>query len=122
MSPAYVRAAVQRLGRPASCVVYVLFSVDDDSEVARAKVAGAVDEFASGDVDGRLAKLGVVETVLAADRIDRYAVAGTPVDCARAIDALVAAGATSVVVVPQPLDHEAQLRRFAADVLPLIGR
>ena len=121
-SPAYVRAAVQRLGRPASCVVYVLFSVDDDSEVARAKVAGAVDEFASGDVDGRLAKLGVVETVLAADRIDRYAVAGTPVDCARAIDALVAAGATSVVVVPQPLDHEAQLRRFAADVLPLIGR
>ena len=121
-SPAYVRAAVQRLGRPACCVVYVLFSVDDDSGVARAKVARAVDEFAPGEVDGRLAKLGVVESVAVADRIDRYAVAGTPFECARAIDALVAAGATSVVVVPQPLDHEAQLHRFTADVLPLVGR
>ena len=121
-SPAYVRAAVQRLGRPACCVVYVLFSVDDDSGVARAKVARAVDEFAPGEVDDRLAKLGVIESVAAADRIDRYAVAGTPFECARAIDALVAAGATSVVVVPQPLDHEAQLQRFTADVLPLVGR
>lgn len=121
-SPPYVRAAVERLGRPAACVVYVLFSVDDDSEVARAKVTAAVDEFAPGDVDGRLAKLGIVEQVDAADRIDRYAVAGTPAECARAIDALVAAGATSVVVVPQPLDHEEQLRRFTADVLPLVGR
>lgn len=121
-SPAYVRAAVERLGRPATCVVYVLFSVDEDSEVARAKVTAAVDEFAPGEVDGRLAKLGIVEQVDAADRIDRYAVAGTPEECARAIDALTAAGATSVVVVPQPLDHEEQLRRFTADVLPLVGR
>jgi 5,10-methylenetetrahydromethanopterin reductase len=121
-SPSYVRAAVERLGRPAACVVYVLFSVDDDTEVARAKVSAAVDEFAPGDVDGRLAKLGIVESVEAADRIDRHAVAGTPAECARAIDALVAAGATSVVVVPQPLDHEEQLRRFTTDVLPLVGR
>lgn len=121
-SPAYVRAAVDRLGHPARCVVYVLFSVDDDPAVARAKVAAAVDEFAPGDVDDRLAKLGIVEQVAAPDRIDRYAVAGTPADCARAIDALVAAGATSIVLVPQPLDHEAQLRRFVDDVLPLVGR
>jgi alkanesulfonate monooxygenase SsuD/methylene tetrahydromethanopterin reductase-like flavin-dependent oxidoreductase (luciferase family) len=121
-SPAYVRAALQRIGHPATCVVYVLFSVDDDGDVARAKVAASVAEFAPGDVDDRLAKLGVVESVAAADRIDRYAVAGTPADCARAIDALVAAGATSVVVVPQPLDHEEQLRRFTSDVLPLVGR
>ncbi len=125
-SPAFVRAAVDRLGAGpragTTCVVYVLFSVDDDGVVARAKVAAAVDEFAAGPLDGRLAKLGVTETVATADRIDRFAVAGTPAECARAIDALIEAGATSVVVVPQPLDHEDQLRRFTADVLPLVHR
>lgn len=124
-SPAYVRAAVQRLGRPAECVVYVLFAVDDDAEVARAMVARAVDRFAPGEIDDRLAKLGTVEHVDAADRIERYAVAGTPADCARTVDALVTAGATSVVVVPSArsgAEQDAQVRRFVTDVVPLLAR
>ncbi len=120
-SPAFVRAANERLDRPAECVVYVLFAVDDDADAARAMVEGAVAEFASGRVDARLAKLGIVEEVADADRVDRYAVAGSPADCARAIDALVTAGATSVVVVPQAgngRDQDAQVRRLVVDVIP----
>ena len=124
-SPDYVRAANARLGRRAACVVYVLFAVDDDPSVARDLVAASVDEFAPGEVDDRLAKLGTEERVPAEERIDRYAVAGTPTDCARAVDALVAAGATSVVVVPRvddPAAQDAQIRRFVTDVVPLVGR
>jgi alkanesulfonate monooxygenase SsuD/methylene tetrahydromethanopterin reductase-like flavin-dependent oxidoreductase (luciferase family) len=122
-SPAFVRAATQRLGHPAECVVYVLFAIDDDREVARSMVASSVDAFAPGEVDDRLAKLGVVERVAPADRIDRYAVAGTAADCARSVDALVTAGATSVVIVPQTPDGEGQdhqVRRFVTEVVPLL--
>jgi alkanesulfonate monooxygenase SsuD/methylene tetrahydromethanopterin reductase-like flavin-dependent oxidoreductase (luciferase family) len=56
----------------------------------------------------------------AAERIDRYAVAGTPVDCAAAFRRLTEAGATSLIVVPQMADHEQQLRRLVDDVLPLL--
>ena len=127
-SPAYVRAAKQRLGRPATCVVYVLFAIDDDRDVARAIVAPSVDEFAPGEVDGRLALLGAVEHVAHVarhERIDRYAVAGAPADCARAVDALIEAGATSVVLVPRVgtgPEQDAQVRRFVTDVVPLLSR
>ncbi|MCX6519996.1 MAG: LLM class flavin-dependent oxidoreductase [Actinobacteria bacterium] len=124
-SPAYVRAAMQRLGRPATCVVYVLFAVDDDRDVARAIVAPSVDEFAPGEVDGRLALIGTVEHVAPGDRVDRYAVAGAPADCARAVDALIGAGATSVVLVPRVgtgSEQDEQVRRFVTDVVPLLSR
>jgi alkanesulfonate monooxygenase SsuD/methylene tetrahydromethanopterin reductase-like flavin-dependent oxidoreductase (luciferase family) len=124
-SPAYVRAAMQRLGRPATCVVYVLFAIDDDRDVARAIVAPSVDEFAPGEVDGRLALLGAVEHVAPDDRVDRYAVAGAPADCAQAVDALIEAGATSVVLVPRVgtgPEQDAQVRRFVTDVVPLLSR
>jgi 5,10-methylenetetrahydromethanopterin reductase len=124
-SPAYVRAAIQRLGRPAMCVVYVLFAVDDDREVARSIVAPSVDEFAPGEVDGRLALLGTVEQVAPGAPVERYAVAGDPADCARAVDALVEAGATSVVLVPcmgSGPEQDAQVHRFVTDVVPLLTR
>ncbi len=124
-SPAFVAAATACIGRPAPCVVYVLFAVDDDADTARARVAPAVDVFAPGDVDERLAKLGTVEVVAPDDRVERYAVAGRPEDCARAIDALVAAGATDVVVVScvdDPASQDEQIRRFAHEVVPLVAR
>ncbi|MFN8021518.1 MAG: LLM class flavin-dependent oxidoreductase [Acidimicrobiales bacterium] len=126
-SPDYVRAAVDRLGRPRGqapeCVVYVLFAVDDDGDRARSVVADSVDEFAPGEIDERLAKLGTVVEVPAAERIDRYAVAGTVGDCVRGVRALLDAGATSVVVVPRhddPADQDAQIRRFADEIVPLV--
>lgn len=105
-------------------MVYVLFAIDDDPEVARSMVASSVEEFAPGDRDERLAKLGIDEAVVAGERVDRYAVAGTPADCARAVDALVASGATSVVVVPRaddPSAQDAQIARFVREVVPLVG-
>jgi alkanesulfonate monooxygenase SsuD/methylene tetrahydromethanopterin reductase-like flavin-dependent oxidoreductase (luciferase family) len=124
-SPAYVRAATDRLGRAAHCVVYVLFAVDDEPAVAHELVRASVDEFAPGAVDERLAKLGTDVAVPDDERIERYAVAGTPADCARAVEALLDAGATSIVIVPRVDDPDAQdeqIRRFATEVVPLVGR
>jgi 5,10-methylenetetrahydromethanopterin reductase len=118
----YVAAANRRQGLGRACIVYVLFAVDDDREVARSMVSASIDHFAPGDVDGRLQLLDVAESDPALDRISRYAVAGNAADCAASIDALVAAGATSIVVVPDAPDHEQQVRRLVDDVLPLISR
>ena len=97
---------------------------DDDGAAARERVARSVDSFAPGPIDDRLAKLGVVEHVDDVDRVERYAVAGTPADCARSIDALIAAGATSVVVVPRTrsgADQDDQVRRLVTEVAPLLS-
>ena len=51
-----VRAALQRIGHPATCVVYVLFSVADDGDVARAKVVHgdtAITPFSTGTYASR---------------------------------------------------------------------
>lgn len=121
-SPAYVRAACARLPAGAPCVVYALFAVADDAAVAHDRVRGAVDRFAATGLDERLAKLGVVEHVPAEERIARYAIAGSSAECAAAIDRLVAAGATSVVLVPQFDDHEQQLAAAMTEIVPLLGR
>lgn len=130
-SPAFVRAAIDRgtAGRASvpdrrpRCAVYVLFAVDDDAAVARGAVAEAVDVFAPGPGDERLALLGVdpgdVAPPGSAARIDRFAVAGTAHDCAAAIRRLIEAGATSVVLVPHG-DEDEQIRRAAREVLPLV--
>jgi alkanesulfonate monooxygenase SsuD/methylene tetrahydromethanopterin reductase-like flavin-dependent oxidoreductase (luciferase family) len=123
-SPAYVRAASELAGRPEHVAVYVLFAVDDDGDRAREAVAAAVAEFAPGDGDARLAALGVagmsgMSGVVDDDRIERFAVAGTAAQCAAAIRRLGAAGATSVILVPQG-DDASQLERAAAEVLPLV--
>jgi 5,10-methylenetetrahydromethanopterin reductase len=122
-SAEYIAAANRRQGAGRPCAVYVLFAVHDDRDVAREQVRASVDEFAPGDGDGRLALLtGNVGEIAVVDRISRFAAAGTPADCASAIDALIAAGATSVVIVPEAPDHEQQVRRLVDDVLPLLGR
>ena len=118
-SAQYVAAANRRQGAGRECVVYVLFAVDDDRNAARARVQSSVDRFATAGDDSRLALLGD-EVGHVGDRIERFAVAGTPADCAAAIDRLVAAGATSVVVVPGALESETQVQRLVHDVVPLL--
>jgi 5,10-methylenetetrahydromethanopterin reductase len=126
-SPTYVRAAIDRITTtrdgqlPApACAVYVLFAVADDPAEAAAAVLPAIGTFAGQAFDANLARLGVVEPVNATALVDRYAVAGTPAQCAAAIRNFVAAGATSVILVPQPEDQEAQITRAAREVLPLV--
>jgi 5,10-methylenetetrahydromethanopterin reductase len=121
-SPAYIAAANRRQGLGRACVVYVLFAVDDDRDVARAMVSASVDRFAPGERDERLMLLGDDDGEVVADRASRYAVVGTPRECATAIDALITSGATSIVVVPEGADHEQQIGRLADDVLPLVNR
>ena len=125
-SPEYIRMACARVGvrdvRPV-CAVYALFAVDDDSDVARAAVAPALDEFAPGPGDRRLELLGVdrgdVPEEGSVARSERFAVAGTPTECAAAIRRLTDAGATSVVLVPQG-EQDDQIRRAAREVLPIL--
>ena len=52
-------------------------------------------------------------------RSERFAVAGTPTECAAAIRRLTDAGATSVVLVPQG-EQDDQIRRAAREVLPIL--
>jgi 5,10-methylenetetrahydromethanopterin reductase len=120
-SPAYIRAAIARMAQPgAACVVYVLFAVSDDPREAEAAVQPSLDLFTSDGLDTRLAALGVAEAVSSAERVERYAIAGTPQHCAAAIRELYRAGAQSVVLVPQLADQDAQIRRAAREVLPLL--
>jgi 5,10-methylenetetrahydromethanopterin reductase len=121
-SPDYVSTAIERMARPgAACTVYALFAVDDDGDAARTAVLPALERFAPRGVDQRLARLGPVVEVADEDRATRYAVAGTPGECATALAALRRAGATSIVAVPQPDDQEQQVVRLARDVVPLLG-
>ena len=48
------------------------------------------------------------------------AVAGDAADCARAIAALAAAGADTVILDPLPPAYDEQFARFAAEVMPLL--
>jgi len=125
-SVAYVRAAKAALGdENAACIVYVLFALSDDRAQATAAVTSAIDHFASGQRDERLAKLGIVEDVDPADRVDRYAVAGDAARCAAAVAELHDAGAGSVVLVPcLGGSYEAQLaqvERAGRELKPLLG-
>jgi 5,10-methylenetetrahydromethanopterin reductase len=120
-SPSYVGAAFQRMANPAAgCTVYVLFAVADDRSEAQDAVLPAINDFAASGVDERLAKLGRVEEVADADLVRRYAVAGTPEDCAAALRELQDAGAQSIVLVPQLHDQEDQIQRAAREIVPLL--
>ena len=126
-SAAYVRAANAALGdETLACVVYVLFALSDDRAEAAAAVSDAIDHFAAGSRDERLAKLGIVDDVDPADRADRYAVVGDAARCAEAVAELHDAGADSVVLVPcLGTSFEAQLaqvERAGRELKPLLGQ
>ena len=120
-SPEYVRAARACLRGDAHCVVYVLFAVDDDRERARELVREQTERFAPGDRDERLALMGPSVDVDPDECADRYAVAGTPTECARAMERWLRAGATSLVIVPCADDHEQQVSRLVREVLPFVS-
>ena len=86
-------------------MVYVLFAVDDDREVARSIVATSVDEFAPGEVEGDRAGAGAQGTV----RVD------SDTDLAHAITVLAATGATSIAVEEFVEGHEGFYDTIAKD-------
>jgi 5,10-methylenetetrahydromethanopterin reductase len=101
--------------------VYAWLSVDDDRDAAAEALRPGLESWRRMGLYPRLFELaGVGEdaTALDLDQVRAMAVAGDPDDCARAVRALGDAGADSVIVVPRHEDHDAQVTRFAADVLP----
>jgi alkanesulfonate monooxygenase SsuD/methylene tetrahydromethanopterin reductase-like flavin-dependent oxidoreductase (luciferase family) len=95
-SPGYVRWAREQIAAtgPHRITVYAWCAVDEDGEAARAAVRPVVEE--------RLASGGgpQAEHLGEGDAAELGAVAGTPEQCAAAIEALRDAGADSVVLVP----------------------
>jgi alkanesulfonate monooxygenase SsuD/methylene tetrahydromethanopterin reductase-like flavin-dependent oxidoreductase (luciferase family) len=124
-SPAFVRAARERLGQAdPRVVVYALLALDDDPAVARDAVrpvlAGWLE---SVERPHQLAPLGVSAQDVRAlpdALVAELAVAGDAAACAAAIRALGEAGATSVALMALPGREEEQLARVGREVLPLL--
>jgi len=117
---------------------YVVFSVDDDSAVARQAVrplvgfylgicgkTAHVDVYDYTDHLLQLLDAGGVEYVQANfpdSWLDELAVAGTPAECAAQINRFEAAGVDTLVLLPQPNASATQvLEKAALEVLPLIA-
>lgn len=103
--------------------VYVWLSVDDDRDAAAEALRPGLESWRRMGLYPRLFELaGVGEdaTTLDLDQVRAMAVAGDPDDCAAAVQALGAAGADSVIVVPRHEDRDEQVARFVADVMPAL--
>jgi alkanesulfonate monooxygenase SsuD/methylene tetrahydromethanopterin reductase-like flavin-dependent oxidoreductase (luciferase family) len=121
--PAAVRWA-RELSGARMLATYAWMHVDDDGASARAALRPLAERWAAGGGYPRLAVhagLGADGSGLLDDRVLReLAVAGDAADCARAIAALAAAGADTVILDPLPPAYDEQFARFAAEVMPLL--
>ena len=95
---------------PRRLVVYAWMSLDADREAAFEAVRPQLERWLELGLYPRLGEL--------ATDLRSLAVVGDATDCARAVERLWRAGADSVVLVPRQGDHEEQVARFAAEVLP----
>jgi 5,10-methylenetetrahydromethanopterin reductase len=118
--PAAVRWALSASGG-GEAAVYAWLSLDDDRDAAAEALRPGLDSWRRMGLYPRLFELaGVGEDAssLSPDAVRAMAVAGDADDCAGMVRALWDAGATSVIVVPRHEDHDAQVARFAAEVVP----
>jgi alkanesulfonate monooxygenase SsuD/methylene tetrahydromethanopterin reductase-like flavin-dependent oxidoreductase (luciferase family) len=120
--PAYVRGVVERLQRPAHRItVFAWFAIDDSTAPARERVRPTVAAALASDAwaaqVGHLAPLGATDEV-----IRELTVSGDAGECAAAIRALRAAGASTVVLQPVHGTEAEQLDRVRSDLLPLLRR
>lgn len=117
---------------------FAIFAVDDDGDAARDAVRGVVafylaavgptaltGVYGGNEALAEILTRGGPELVakeMPAEWLEEFAVAGTPAQCTAKIEALLAAGAASVVLVPTPAEDGRRLLETAAkDVLPNIG-
>jgi 5,10-methylenetetrahydromethanopterin reductase len=121
--PEAVRWAREQ-ARDKTTVVYAWLSIDDDRSAAAAALRPALEGWLRLGLYPALREYAGLVDVASADieddRIRALAVAGDARDCARAIAALWAAGADSVVLVPRHEDRAEQVARFSAEVRPLL--
>lgn len=102
--------------------VYSWLRLSSDGDEARRDLLPTIDEWRSRGYFPRLAALGGVPEAgpLEAHLTDELAIAGTPPDCARAVERLAAAGARAIALVPVGEAEMKQVREFAGEVLPLL--
>jgi alkanesulfonate monooxygenase SsuD/methylene tetrahydromethanopterin reductase-like flavin-dependent oxidoreductase (luciferase family) len=122
-TPAAVTWATTSFGRPIAATVYAWLRVEPDRTSALARVRPVVQAWSDAQAyPNLLARSGLSGGEIRDDELLALPVAGDAGDCAAAIRRLHAAGAASVVLVPVGDDHDAQLERVAADVVPrLVG-
>ena len=93
-------------------VVYSWLRIEDDAAAAHAVLEPIVQRWRDGGLYPVLAAQ--------AGALEELAVVGTAEDCAAAVRRRGEAGADAVVLVPAGPDPDAQVARFAAQVLPLL--
>lgn len=147
-SPDYVRWARERVQdgcaisgrdpRTHKMVVYVIFAMDDDGDIARNAVRSTIAEYLGagghptpisrhgGVPDQTIEEMGCIyrqgrfPSELVTDEIVRgCSIAGTPEECRTSIQALVDAGADEIVFIPFPPERtEESVKRIAEELIP----
>jgi 5,10-methylenetetrahydromethanopterin reductase len=128
------RAAAGRNGAAHPFAAFTMFSIDPDGERARAAIRPTMAFYLAADPvnamtevyeiaekTGALAEDGpaAVEAGIEEAWLEDLVVAGNPDECTEKIQALLAAGADTVVLFPTPAERaEEMLRLAAAEVLP----
>jgi 5,10-methylenetetrahydromethanopterin reductase len=126
--PAFVKWAVAQTSAAtlARCVVYSWLSIDDDPARARRRLLPAIDVWLESGLFPHAKQAAGVTGPLAPGDPERLSLAeaisvcGDIEMCADAVRQLAAAGADTVVLAPPADELEAQLERFARDVMPLL--
>lgn len=114
----WARAEMQRMGSPGETALLAFLSVGDDRDEALRPVRPRVQRLIDLQIYPRLTEL--TGAAMSDEVLRSLAVAGTPADCAETITGLAAAGADSIILVAGSDDHEADVERFAHDVLPAL--
>lgn len=135
-----IAAGAERAGRPLdhACPVFVLYAVSPDRALARGVMRATLaflmsvfprnpytERYGCADELERLVARGGPEAVgreMPEAWLDDFTVAGAPDECAERIARYLHAGATSVILAPQPADqYAATLELTAREVLPRLG-
>jgi alkanesulfonate monooxygenase SsuD/methylene tetrahydromethanopterin reductase-like flavin-dependent oxidoreductase (luciferase family) len=128
--PEFVKWALDQIPTPCAprCVVYSWFSIDDDPDRARRRLMPAIDLWLESDHYPHPRRAaGAVQPPPrdSAARLaltDRVSVCGDAETCAGTMARLADAGADTVVLVGESDGLDAQLERFAGEVMPLLAR
>jgi 5,10-methylenetetrahydromethanopterin reductase len=105
----------------AEIVVYAWFRVEHDGDDARRTMCEVISRWRDWGLYPRLLQLGDIATAdpISATDAAKLSIVGTPRECADCLRRLVAAGASTVVVMPVGEGFAAQLEMFAHAVWPL---
>jgi alkanesulfonate monooxygenase SsuD/methylene tetrahydromethanopterin reductase-like flavin-dependent oxidoreductase (luciferase family) len=128
------QAAVGRAGSPHPFAAFTMFSIDADGERAKAAIRPTMAFYLAADPVNAMTRVyGIAEEVSEAAKggaqaveaaiqdewVEDLVVAGNPDECVEKIQALLRAGADTVVLFPSPADRAREMLELAGrEVLP----